>query len=131
MNFWILFLRVRRPPRSTRTYTLLPYTTLCRSTHEPEGIIARIAGSRCSASAGDGRAGGEGGRADRPWHWCRLRQRIEQQPGCAEPSGQEGHDGLYPPGNVIRHAQDPPLARHEPTGRERRGVPRLDSHAEG
>src|SRR3546814_4083435 len=48
-------------------------------THEPEGIIARIAGSRCSASAGDGRAGGEGGRADRPWHWRRLRQRIEQQ----------------------------------------------------
>src|SRR3546814_20233795 len=24
---------IRRPPRSTRTYTLFPYTTLCRSAH--------------------------------------------------------------------------------------------------
>src|SRR3546814_14808522 len=29
---------IRRPPRSTRTDTLFPYTTLCRSAnHEPEG----------------------------------------------------------------------------------------------
>src|SRR3546814_19479669 len=27
----ILFLMIRRPPRSTRTDTLFPYTTLCRS----------------------------------------------------------------------------------------------------
>src|SRR3546814_14710774 len=27
----VLFLRRRRPPRSTRTDTLFPYTTLCRS----------------------------------------------------------------------------------------------------
>src|SRR3546814_19850178 len=26
-----LFLMLRRPPRSTRTYPLLPYSTLCRS----------------------------------------------------------------------------------------------------
>src|SRR3546814_9131609 len=33
--FWfvlVFFLRIRRPPRSTRTDTLFPYTTLCRST---------------------------------------------------------------------------------------------------
>src|SRR3546814_15976158 len=24
---------IRRPPKSTRTYTLVPYTTLCRSAH--------------------------------------------------------------------------------------------------
>src|SRR3546814_16213020 len=29
--FCIVFLMIRRPPRSTRTDTLLPYTTLCRS----------------------------------------------------------------------------------------------------
>src|SRR3546814_5348502 len=28
---WIFFLMIRRPPRSTRTYTLFPYTTLFRS----------------------------------------------------------------------------------------------------
>src|SRR3546814_16516436 len=27
----VVFLMIRRPPRSTRTDTLLPYTTLCRS----------------------------------------------------------------------------------------------------
>src|SRR3546814_21153743 len=29
---YIFFLIIRRPPRSTRTDTLFPYTTLCRST---------------------------------------------------------------------------------------------------
>src|SRR3546814_4212319 len=28
---------IRRPPRSTRTDTLFPYTTLCRSPHRPGG----------------------------------------------------------------------------------------------
>src|SRR3546814_17941500 len=30
--FFFFFLMIRRPPRSTRTYTLFPYTTLFRST---------------------------------------------------------------------------------------------------
>src|SRR3546814_12929416 len=35
-----LFLMIRRPPRSTRTDTLFPYTTLFRSLHEfPEGAV--------------------------------------------------------------------------------------------
>src|SRR3546814_18160178 len=32
----MLFLMIRRPPRSTRTDTLFPYTTLFRSAHEPD-----------------------------------------------------------------------------------------------
>src|SRR3546814_17474336 len=31
---FLFFLMIRRPPRSTRTYTLFPYTTLFRSTCE-------------------------------------------------------------------------------------------------
>src|SRR3546814_6614741 len=31
MQFVVFFLRIRRPPRSTRTDTLFPYTTLFRS----------------------------------------------------------------------------------------------------
>src|SRR3546814_20535814 len=31
---FVFFLMIRRPPRSTRTYTLFPYTTLFRSVHE-------------------------------------------------------------------------------------------------
>src|SRR3546814_21019743 len=30
---WCFFLMIRRPPRSTRTDTLFPYTTLFRSLH--------------------------------------------------------------------------------------------------
>src|SRR3546814_21164482 len=33
------FFMIRRPPRSTRTDTLLPYTTLFRSTQEPRGTL--------------------------------------------------------------------------------------------
>src|SRR3546814_20318259 len=31
MYLYVFFLMIRRPPRSTRTDTLFPYTTLCRS----------------------------------------------------------------------------------------------------
>src|SRR3546814_14321784 len=34
----IFFLMIRRPPRSTRTDTLVPYTTLFRSTATPSGL---------------------------------------------------------------------------------------------
>src|SRR3546814_14860771 len=35
---FLLFLMIRRPPRSTRTYTLFPYTTLFRSIEEELGV---------------------------------------------------------------------------------------------
>src|SRR3546814_15619747 len=57
------FLRIRRPPRSTRTDTLFPYTTLFRSKldlrrlihvfetiSELEGLCARFAARRMTAS---------------------------------------------------------------------------------
>src|SRR3546814_12012904 len=43
MRFVVFFLMRRRPPRSTRTDTLFPYTTLFRSAHKmhgPKGIGA-------------------------------------------------------------------------------------------
>src|SRR3546814_20795826 len=36
----LFFLRRRRPPRSTRTDTLFPYTTLCRSTNPATAAFA-------------------------------------------------------------------------------------------
>src|SRR3546814_14062137 len=36
------FLRIRRPPRSTRTDTLFPYTTLFRSCHHPSNKRSRM-----------------------------------------------------------------------------------------
>src|SRR3546814_19882908 len=40
------FLMLRRPPRSTRTDTLVPYTTLFRSAHRPGGPSAIGLGHR-------------------------------------------------------------------------------------
>src|SRR3546814_13747975 len=65
------FLMIRRPPRSTRTDTLFPYTTLFRSA----GIRARAAGRgdavasrryRCRAAV-DRRAGGLKEAVNRRW----------------------------------------------------------------
>src|SRR3546814_14117742 len=48
MCFCVLFLMIRRPPRSTRTDTLFPYTTLFRS----EGRRTLVGGARlCRAAA--------------------------------------------------------------------------------
>src|SRR3546814_17047092 len=77
-----VFLMIRRPPRSTRTDTLFPYTTLFRSVPRPararrvhaEG--ARVGAHRHRAQAG-GRTGrqrpherGRGGVRARPPHRC-------------------------------------------------------------
>src|SRR3546814_13462030 len=51
----IFFLMIRRPPRSTRTYTLFPYTTLFRSRRRDRFRRARR-GCRNSSSAPESRA---------------------------------------------------------------------------
>src|SRR3546814_1818458 len=40
--FVVFFLMRRRPPRSTRTDTLFPYTTLFRSQPQPRGLRVRM-----------------------------------------------------------------------------------------
>src|SRR3546814_8578482 len=41
IRFWLFFffVMIRRPPRSTRTDTLFPYTTLFRSRYSPGSVI--------------------------------------------------------------------------------------------
>src|SRR3546814_13807098 len=39
LNYFFFFLMIRRPPRSTRTDTLFPYTTLFRSLLAGQGAI--------------------------------------------------------------------------------------------
>src|SRR3546814_15035809 len=41
--FFFFFLMIRRPPRSTRTDTLFPYTTLFRSPSLPPAVPAKMA----------------------------------------------------------------------------------------
>src|SRR3546814_2657281 len=47
----LFFLMIRRPPRSTRTYTLFPYTTLFRSAHRRTRHRPRYGRPRNSRSA--------------------------------------------------------------------------------
>src|SRR3546814_10205714 len=54
--FCVFFLMIRRPPRSTLTDTLFPYTTLFRSA----GAVARCRGA-CGGPNGIGREHGEHG----------------------------------------------------------------------
>src|SRR3546814_14004974 len=68
----LFFLMIRRPPRSTRTDTLFPYTTLFRSPR-----LRRFVRACAVASARHGeRAGAAGPRCRRPG--ARLRHRSEE-----------------------------------------------------
>src|SRR3546814_20973930 len=49
----LFFLMIRRPPRSTRTDTLFPYTTLCRSVAEAE-VPEHLEEAEVPAGAADG-----------------------------------------------------------------------------
>src|SRR3546814_18359969 len=48
---------IRRPPRSTRTDTLFPYTTLCRSRRRPRGVHVQRRLRRRAAAVPGGAAG--------------------------------------------------------------------------
>src|SRR3546814_9078636 len=53
----VFFLMIRRPPRSTRTDTLFPYTTLFRSVCEPRSVQSRclpVRRQRCRVLGGYG-----------------------------------------------------------------------------
>src|SRR3546814_15544217 len=71
----VLFLMIRRPPRSTRTYTLFPYTTLFRSARSPGPSCSRTCSRSSVGSFGQGRGGAlaRDGQGER-----RLRVGIEQ-----------------------------------------------------
>src|SRR3546814_16645898 len=49
--FIIFFLMIRRPPRSTRTDTLFPYTTLFRSSVAPAEHRPRFGAQHCGTNA--------------------------------------------------------------------------------
>src|SRR3546814_15046016 len=51
-DFFIFFLMIRRPPRSTRTDTLFPYTTLFRS--KPQRTISHTTSTTNGSSSSSG-----------------------------------------------------------------------------
>src|SRR3546814_19127281 len=70
------FLMIRRPPRSTRTDTLFPYTTLFRSSDLDQPRAAFLGGAR----TGGGVAGAAPQRADRRDRCATNRRRCAAQP---------------------------------------------------
>src|SRR3546814_5053860 len=64
---FVFFLMIRRPPRSTRTDTLFPYTTLFRSAGQRRWRCGWIFSGGAWESC-DGCRGGEAGSGGRP-HW--------------------------------------------------------------
>src|SRR3546814_10984107 len=50
LMYYFFFLMIRRPPRSTRTDTLFPYTTLFRSAHVSECRAKPVAGDAMSGA---------------------------------------------------------------------------------
>src|SRR3546814_12931822 len=57
---FLLFLMIRRTPRSTRTDTLFPYTTLFRSEAADEAHSVGGGAGRCARVGGRGRGAPEG-----------------------------------------------------------------------
>src|SRR3546814_1767268 len=99
--FFLYFLMILRPPRSTRTDTLFPYTTLFRSGGFPphQAVAARAGGSAGARGWYPARAARRDGR-----HHCRR-------------------DGLYP-----HRRRGRGFARHaDPHGRSEEHTPELQS----
>src|SRR3546814_16946426 len=66
----VFFLMIRRPPRSTRTDTLLPYTTLFRSICDADCTRrCGIANAGAPMGAGDQEPSGAGPRPAGSWVW--------------------------------------------------------------
>src|SRR3546814_20099980 len=118
---------IRRPPRSTRTDTLFPYTTLLRSLGnsdtdtrlaardlwQPVGLlllVARIAqGDRCENLTGEKRH-----RGDRIAKLFRYHRSVEQR--HAEPAILLGsqHSGTRPIDESPKHPDDPRIVPTRP-----------------
>src|SRR3546814_13286588 len=91
--YFFFFLMIRLPPRSTRTDTLFPYTTLFRS------AARRLRDATADGAAAHARRGARGGRAaDAGWH------RRPRRLGARHPGGvlRAGHRAV--PGKPVRGA---------------------------
>src|SRR3546814_14636456 len=126
------FLSVRRPPRSTRTYTLFPYTTLFRSGGIGRGpdrprLFAADRGGPSRGYPGDPRRPALERRADpaglyrgnrpapgRPARRAGRRLRAVEHGGCPQPVPPEHRIPLV----IGAHAARPPLHLERPV-RER------------
>src|SRR3546814_18993221 len=97
---FFFFLMIRRPPRSTRTDTLFPYTTLFRSREDRFQGVGKVDAllRGLPAHRGDGRA--RAGDAA-------LRPDEAGRPARTAPRRAALRRGATPPGKCARHALQP------------------------
>src|SRR3546814_6004847 len=104
--FIVFFLMIRRPPRSTRTDTLFPYTTLFRSRASAAVQRAEAGGTR-GGSARGARAALEEGRRAVPagrGGGAQLRPRLGPGAARSDHAGRaERGAALHGPGRFDRH----------------------------
>src|SRR3546814_1268656 len=98
---------IRRPPRSTRTDTLLPYTTLFRSVFAPTRGIVPMGPPPGGPPPRRSRRRGARGRGDapmaveRPGRYCRALQRLEKIIDCYPIAAAASH-----PGDAVRYIRE-------------------------
>src|SRR3546814_14689205 len=78
---FLFFLMIRRPPRSTRTDTLFPYTTLFRSGGQLAQLLADLVG-QFAGGAQHQRLGADGFGVDRLQHAQAERGGLAAAGGC-------------------------------------------------
>src|SRR3546814_6980218 len=87
--FCFFFLMIRRPPRSTRTDTLFPYTTLFRSERKC-GAQREIYESEL-----EGIGVGDGNRERRRWRQAPMRLDRDGEKSCDRERRDQHHDDLH------------------------------------
>src|SRR3546814_12549578 len=115
------FLMIRRPPRSTRTDTLFPYTTLFRSAAAARGSARR----RATAAPRAGRTLRARGRTSGAWRAWPTPRRVRRQrlvPAQRRPPP-ECRPALDPAFALPPRQCDPACARRDPDRAERDLVP--------
>src|SRR3546814_15895133 len=98
--YFFIFLMIRRPPRSTRTDTLFPYTTLFRS-DDPRRILHR----RLPRQPGDAELDGHGQRLAPPAQTVGVQPRDQCRaylPGSLRPDARSRAPAPPPPGLMHR-----------------------------
>src|SRR3546814_3896851 len=85
---FFFFLMIRRPPRSTRTDTLFPYTTLFRS-HQPRHRAAGV--TEVAEVAGTGRTGRHAGRSEEHTSELQSLMRISYAVFCLKKKKKKQH----------------------------------------
>src|SRR3546814_3196669 len=107
--FGFFFLMLRLPPRSTRTDTLFPYTTLFRSHHRPRGAAAAVRGRRVPEPHPALERGTDaGGSGDPQW-----RPAIRREAGPADPRYALGPGAVLGQGHRHRCQADQRPGRDE------------------